>query len=140
MTMSEQQFFNVEPEVAGGLAEGTVIDRSSHPPVVSKVHYRVEGWLGDGLIESFPVFLLRKEAWNAIASEGLTGARIDNAEISVAPDLSEVALPVFVWFRPTGIEGTDDFGTAPDGRLVMSQRARNVLAEFGLAHAEITPV
>ncbi|RYH00707.1 hypothetical protein EU805_17010 [Salipiger sp. IMCC34102] len=138
--MSERQFFNVEPEVAGGLAEGTVIDRSSHPPVVSKVHYRVEGWLGDGLIESFPVFLLREEAWNAVASEGLTGARIDHAEISVAPDLPDLVLPAFLWFQPTGLAGTDDFGTAADGRLIISQRAQDVLAGFGLAHAEITPI
>lgn len=138
--MSERQFFNVEPEVAGGLAEGTVLDRSSHPPVVSKVHYRVEGWLGDALIESFPVFLLRQEAWNAVVAEGLTGARIDHAEISVSPDLRDFALPAFVWFQPAGIAKTDDFGTAADGRLILSQRARDLLARFGLAHAEITSV
>ena len=52
------QYVYIEPEVAGGLGDHTVMDRSVHPPIVSKLHYQMEGWLGDALLESFPVFIV----------------------------------------------------------------------------------
>jgi hypothetical protein len=44
------KYFYVEPEVAGGLGERTVMDRSTHPPVVKRLHYQLEGWLGDAIL------------------------------------------------------------------------------------------
>lgn len=35
----------IEPEVAGGLGENTVIDQSVHPPKIARLHYNFEGWL-----------------------------------------------------------------------------------------------
>ena len=34
-------FYSLEPEVAGELAEGTVMDTSVHPPIVTSVHYEL---------------------------------------------------------------------------------------------------
>ena len=41
----------VEPEVAGGVGPHTVMDRRAHPPVVTKLHYEFEVWLGDELLK-----------------------------------------------------------------------------------------
>jgi hypothetical protein len=58
-------FYLIEPEIAGGLGDHTEIDTEVRPPVVKSLEYRLEGWLGDELLESFPCFivtsLLRKE-------------------------------------------------------------------------------
>jgi hypothetical protein len=47
-------FYAIEPEVAGELGEGTVMDTSVHPPRVSAVEYVITDWLGDDIIESYP--------------------------------------------------------------------------------------
>ena len=33
------KYFYIQPEVAGGLGKNTVMDRSVHPPIVSRLHY-----------------------------------------------------------------------------------------------------
>ena len=41
-------FHVVEPEVAGALGDRTEMDSSIHPPIVKRLHYEFQGWLGDG--------------------------------------------------------------------------------------------
>lgn len=53
--MSESKFYVLEPEVAGGWGgDGTVVDREFHPPIVSRLVYEFDGWLGDDLVTTFP--------------------------------------------------------------------------------------
>jgi hypothetical protein len=33
------KYFYIQPEVAGGLGKNTVMDRSVHPPIVSRLHH-----------------------------------------------------------------------------------------------------
>jgi hypothetical protein len=133
--------FYVEPEVAGSLGPATDLDTSTHPPVVRRLEYRMEGWLGDCLLESFPVFVVTEEARRAIEAAGLSGAAFDAVTITVSPDFMSAkakdgALPAFAWLKPAK---DGDVATAPDGRLLLSQRALDVLKPLGLANAEIEP-
>jgi len=134
-------YYFVEPEVAGGLGESTVMDRSVHPPVVSRLAYRLDGWLGDVLLESFPCFILTEDAKVALQAGGFTGVRFEPVEISTSEEFRELSgsqmLPGFVWLVIEGMPGHDDFGLAPDHRLVVSARALGTLKGLGLAHASI---
>ena len=38
-------YYYLEPEIAGGLGECTVMDRSVRPPVVKRLHYELDGRL-----------------------------------------------------------------------------------------------
>lgn len=71
------KFFLVEPEVAGGLGKYTIMDRNTHPPIVSKLHYQFDGWLGDVLLESFPCFIVTEAAKLKLQAVGATGIRFD---------------------------------------------------------------
>ncbi len=51
------KYYQLEPEVAGGFGEQSVIDRSSGKMVVRKLHYEFDGWLGDVLLESYLCFI-----------------------------------------------------------------------------------
>lgn len=137
------QYVYIEPEVAGGLGDHTVMDRSVHPPIVSKLHYQMEGWLGDALLESFPVFIVTEQAKQGLLASGLTGAIFADAEVTTTGNFRELyperEVPAFDWLKPEGEAGHDDFGTASDGRLVVSERALDVLRKFGAAHALVEP-
>src|SRR5438552_1503007 len=97
------KYFYVEPEVAGGLGESTVIDGNSYPPVVTALHYRFDGWLGDVLLESFPCFILTELAKRKIVAARLTGAEFDRVETTVSEEFHALyparQLPGFVWLR-----------------------------------------
>jgi hypothetical protein len=138
------KYFYVEPEVAGALGKDTVMDRSVHPPVVSKLHYHFDGWLGDVLLESFPSFIVTEYAKPELESAGLTGAQFDDVEVTTSDQFKEIypgrQLPKFVWLRVVGKPGQEDFGSAPDGRLVVSERALEVLQGLGIPNALVTPI
>jgi hypothetical protein len=135
--------YYVEPEVAGGLGERTVMDRGVHPPSVKRLHYQFEGWLGDVLLESCPAFIVTEKAKEALLGLGATGATFDLVEVTVTDQFEELypgrKLPPFAWLKPEGDPGRDDFGKTADGRLVVSQRALNVLRELGISHALVQP-
>jgi len=51
------QYYTLSPEVAGGIGRNTVMMRTQHPPIVSHLHYELDGWLGDDLLEALPGFV-----------------------------------------------------------------------------------
>lgn len=137
------RYFRVDPEVAGGWGESTVADRSVHPPVIERLHYEFDGWMGDALIESFPVFILTEDAKKAFIGAGITGALFGDVKVTTSEQFEELQsgdiLPKFVWLKPAGIPGRDDVAIVPNGQLVLSQRAIDTLRPFGFAHADIEP-
>lgn len=137
------RYFFVEPEVARCLGDRTILDRSVHPPIVSQLHYQLEGWLGDEVIESFPAFVVTEAAKESLQRVGATGAAFDEVEITVTDQFEALypgrELPLFVRLRPKGKAGQDDIGTAADGRLVLSQRALDSLSGLGMSNALIEP-
>ena len=43
-------YYHLEPEVAGGIGERTVLDRSGPRLRATSLHYEFDGWLGDDLL------------------------------------------------------------------------------------------
>ncbi len=122
-----EDFYVLEPEVAGGLGPETVMNRGSHPPDVSSLHYEFSGWLGDEIVESFPCYLVTKGLASRIANCGMSGMRFDSVKVTRSAEFEELdpnrSLPEFIWLRPEGVAGRDDFGIGLDHRLVVSARA-----------------
>jgi len=134
------KYFVLEPEVAGGLGPGTVLDSISHPPRVSKLDYEFSGWLGDALLESFPCFIVLAAVADALKAASFTGYGLHEVEISMTRDFESTypgRLPQFRWLKINGVAGQDDFGLAGDHRLVVSDRALGQLQQFGLSHAVV---
>lgn len=139
-------FWEVSPEVPGTLTDSAIVDWTCHPPVVSSVEFEFDGWMGDELITTFPVFLIGPNALGAVQSAGLGGYEIGPAEITLSEQYREVAefLPVdeepagFVWFKPTGQAGRDDFGINEQHRMVLSDRALKVLRPL-MPTADVVP-
>lgn len=135
------QYFYIEPEVAGGLGDSTVLDASVHPPVVARLEYYFDEWQGDSLLESFPCFIVTESLAAQLMSTPLSGFKFEQVSItksSVYQELySDRSLPAFVWLRLTGLAGKDDFGLAADGRLVVSANALKILMASGISHSLI---
>ncbi|MET3577663.1 hypothetical protein ABID19_000678 [Mesorhizobium robiniae] len=137
------QFFYIRPHVAGGFGENTVLDTSVHPPIVSKLHYLVEGWFGDVLVTTFPSFLVTEETERALLDMGFSGATFADAEVTTSEAFHEgqpgPELPPFVWLKVNGQPGRDDFGISSDYRLVISKRVLDLLESLGIPLAIVYP-
>jgi|SRR5215813_10993209 len=138
------RYFRVEPEVAGGLGKNTVMDRGEHSPVVIRLHYEFDDWLGDVLLESFPSFIITEEANLKLEQIGFTGVLFDEVEITISETFrgrnANRVLPKFVWLRINGKAGREDFGAAPNGALVVSERALQALEDLGIRNAIVAPI
>lgn len=133
-------YYIVEPEVAGGFGRNTILEHGSHPPVVTKLHYELDGWLGDELLESFPCFIVTRRIRGRIEESGFTGAEFAPVEVTTSEQFRELYphrdVPVFDWLKIVGTPGIADFGLAKDHRLVLSERALRALE---LKHCAVAP-
>jgi hypothetical protein len=132
-------YFFLEPEVAGELGKGTMLDTTVHPPLVSKLVYQFSGWLGDVLLESFPCFIISDDTAAALEKDSFTGLSFSEVETSTTSEFNTIypdcILPKFRWLQVRGLAGNDDFGLASDHRLVVSEKALEKLRQFGISHA-----
>jgi hypothetical protein len=135
------EYFQLEPEVAGGWGGNTQADTSVHPPVVTKLHYEFDGWLGDSILETFPCFIVTVDLGNALSESNLTGFSLESVEISKSEQFVEFyperELPEFFWLKIGKNAGLEDFGINDQHRLVISSSALEVLQKFGLDNCEI---
>jgi hypothetical protein len=86
----KKKYFRLEPEVAGQLGGNTVLDNSVHPPIVKQLQYIIFGWLGDCLVESFPVFLIRLEAANELIDLNVSGLELKELEVKTAEEFKDL--------------------------------------------------
>jgi hypothetical protein len=133
-------YYYIEPEVAGGLGNDTVIDASVHPPIVTKLEYQFEGWLGDEVLETFPCFIVTDAVAREITGLKLTGFSLGSVKVSKSESFEEVApsmlLPSFFWLKVEGEAGMSDFGIAKDYRLVVSDKAKVALGKYHIKNAD----
>lgn len=135
-------FFLINPEVAGGLGENTVIHRNRVPPRVERLHYEFEDWLGDDLVESYPCFVVTLEMGERLARAELTGFVLRDVEVSTSDTFQELhpgRLPEFRWLDVDVTPGEDDFGLDERARLVVSEKALDVLRTSSLDHCAVAP-
>lgn len=134
----------LEPEVAGELGPGTEMDSSVHPPVVTRLQYVLHGWLGDDIVESFPSFAVTKRLGKLLTESSLTGFRLGDVDVVMPDEANNVddspaMVPELLWLQvdegPRGDLGLDD-----TGRLVVSDRALNVLRQVNIANCDIESI
>lgn len=135
------KFYGLEPEVAGSLGKNTQIDTAVHPPRVYKLHYELDGWLGDDLLESFPCYLITESLKQKIETLKPSGCRFDNVEITQSDQFAmlypQKDIPNFFWLRIHGKAGVDDLGVSDDNMLIVSERILSVMKNFHLNNCDI---
>jgi hypothetical protein len=133
-------FHILEPEVAGGWGLGTDADTSVHPPVVRRLVYEFEGWLGDDLLETFPCFVVTDRLAQAIRASGLTGCEFGSVEVTKTEIFEELQpgcdLPEFHRLLVLGDAEKDDF-SIDNKRLRVSDAALAVLGLFAIEHCGV---
>lgn len=131
----------LEPEVAGEIGTDTILDNSVHPPIVTFLHFHFTGWLGDDILETFPCFIMSERLKNSIEEKKLKGISFDFVKVTKSDDFVMTSinehLPTFYWAKMNGSFGIDDFVIAKDFRLLVSDKAYEVICEFNITNALI---
>ena len=138
------RYYTIEPDVPGGLGEHSVLDTTVRPGIVHYLHYEFEGWFGDDLLTSNPIFLVTERLAKALRKAHPTGMTLADVEISKSDIFMELhpdlPLPNFLWLQVHGTPGKDDFGFSRESgySLVVSERILQILKQFNIEHCEIS--
>ncbi len=136
-----KKYYSLEPEVAGELGTKTEIDNSTHPPLVSKLHFKFSGWLGNEILECFPCYIVTEFMMKKIYTLQPTGCKFENLFIERSKQFKELysdkELPKFKWLKINGQAGKDDFGLSPNNLLVVSERILKLLKNHRLNECDI---
>jgi hypothetical protein len=131
----------IEPEVAGQLGDSAVLNYQTKPPIIERLHYEFDDWLGDDFLAGFQCFICTERLTESLKRADLTGYEFAECKVTKSQlfdDLNEngLDLPVFFWFRVLGCE-SDDFFIAANSTLVISERALSILRQFNIDHCDI---
>lgn len=136
--------YRLEPHVAGQLGEGTALDPSVHPPIVTAVEYVLDAPDADDLIESFPVFLVSEKLAERLDKARLTGFVL--ADASVRPSAEYLALhgdvghSEYRWMQLQDRDSPADAWLDDGQRLCVSDRTLNLLRRYRIARCAIEPI
>ena len=137
------RYYSIEPEVAGGFGDQSVIDSSVHPPIISKLHYEFSGWLGDSIVESFPSFIVSEELAGRLRAEDIRGMKFGSVFVSKSPEYldsnTDRVFPNWLWLKVVGGKD-DDVYIDSSHTLVVSERVLHLFREIGLAHADVEEI
>lgn len=136
-------YFYIEPEVAGGIGDATVLDTSVHPPLVSNLSYGFDTFPLDAILSGFPAYIVTDALKDSILQMGATGVAFDRTDVTTSATFDELKaqfhtdqyLPSFAWLKVSGQAGSDDFGMGNDNRLVVSERVLALLQAHGIENA-----
>lgn len=134
------KYIKIEPEVIVGLGEDTNIDTSTIPPVVKELHINLEDWLGDDLMENYPVFIVTEPLKSNLETTAYSGYRIEDLKLTFDEYFEnnyrlEKEIPKFYWMILSGIKGKDDFYIDSSQVLNVSSQAFSFLKKFNLKNA-----
>ena len=137
------KFFTLDPEVAGGMGKNTRLDATVHPPIVKHLHYELDAWLGDDLVQTFPCYLVTSALWEKLKPLRPTGVQPAAAEVTVTPEFHQLhpakPIPALIWLHIQGVPGQDDFGLTQDARLVVSERVLSLAQACHVENCSVSP-
>jgi hypothetical protein len=135
-------FYTLEPEVPGGWGTGIIADTTIHPPKIIKAHVEFDGWQGDELLESFPIYLVSKSFANNLLKVNLTGFTIENCTISKSETFNslypQTSLPEFLWLVILGDNSQCDLFVDAQNKLTVSQKCFDVINPSHIKNSLIT--
>lgn len=131
-----KKYFEVDPEVPGYPSEKSETAGDGYPLHYKSLHFVFQGWMGDQIVTSWPIYLVTSSLAEAFKAENLSGFEIDSVKVEKDPRFVEsepdIILPPFVWFKVNGVCGESDF-FLDEGALVISEDALRIVLASGPA-------
>jgi hypothetical protein len=132
----------LDPQIAGELGGRTVLDSTTHPPVVRELEYVLDQPEADDLIQSFPVFLVGVDLARRLQEAGLSGVGL--AEAVVRPSAEYTAAygraPHRSYRRLQPGNVGEDCWVDDSGRLCVSDRMMRILDDAELSDCLVSEI
>jgi hypothetical protein len=136
--------FELEPEVPGSPGPDTVWDTTVVPPRLSNVSLEFDGWLGDDLVETYPIYAVTDRLRAALEGADVTGVAFEEMSVSKSDQFQEFfperALGRWSRMFITGSPVVGDAWMSEKSTLIVSPRFWLVLSQFNLENCEVAEI
>ena len=135
--------YSIDPQVAGELGDGTVLDSTVHPPSVSQVEFILDYPETDDIVQSFPVYLVTSQLAARIEQAEMVGIVL--ADAIVRPSEEYVAAfgdaphRSYRWLQPVIVDAADAWIDS-SLQLCVSDRMMSVLEGAVLSDCVATEI
>lgn len=134
--------YELQPEVPCDPGPDTVWDNSVIPPRVSNISLEFDGWLGDDLVETYPLFAVTDRLRAALEGAGLRGVSFERVSATKSEQFADLRpdAQIGTWslMQVTGHDGGgDDVWLNADRVLVVSRRFWDVATRFQITHCDV---
>lgn len=124
------------------MGEHTVIDNSIYPPKIQKLHINVEDWMGDNIMEKFPVYIITERLKKGLQTTDFKGFKINNLELTTDEYFFEhyqlkKEIPKFYWLLVIGKKNKDDLYIDDQNILNISEKLFLFLKRYNLNYCSI---
>jgi len=140
------KYKRIQPEVIVGLGSNTVF-KEIKPPfrTIEELHIELEDWLGDDLMECFPVYVVTEKLKEELNNSSFSGFNFKTMEVTNAEYFGDnyqldIKLPKFYWMEIVGEFRKDDFVLSDKKELLINEKFLKVLVDkFKTKYLEIEP-
>ena len=134
--------YELEPEVPCSPGPDTVWDNSAAPPRLSNISLAFEGWLGDDLITTYPLFAVTDRLRAALEGAGIRGVSFESVPAVKSEQYADLypeeEIGAWALMTVTGREADgDDAWMNATTRLEVSQHFWDVAAQFQLTYCRV---
>jgi hypothetical protein len=129
-----EKYYIIGLPVYGRFGSRTVWDRSGTIPVVLKMDYIFDFEPKSELFATFPIFVASALFVEACVFSKLTGFAVEPLRCGISKEFSRlyghnVTPSNYFWFKIIGVCQKDDFGVNLESRLVVSEKALNLIKQ-----------
>jgi hypothetical protein len=136
----------IQPEVIVGLGEKTeFLEKEAPFKTITKLHIKLEDWLGDDLMECFPCYIITENLKNELIINNFSGYKIKDLEITMSEYFFnnytlQKPIPKFYWLIIDGIEDKTDIYLGKEKKLFCNDRLINLItSKFNIKYLDINP-
>jgi hypothetical protein len=136
------KFYKIHPEVPGGLGANTIYNKDVAPWELTHPHLIFDGWLGGDILKISNCYLITEDLKKSREFSGLSGIlSYEPIDIELSQTFNNLypnkKLPKIYRIIINGVKGIDDFWMLDYYKLVISEKALNILKKYNISDMEI---
>lgn len=141
-----KKYYKLNPEVPGHFGDNTIIEKSVNSYYVKKLHYIFDGWQGDDILSSHPIFMVTERLKDQLLSSSFIDGFILKELIKVETSeeyhvfFGEKSIPPIFLLEINGKPYINDFGVDENNDLIVSHNSLEILKKYNMNFCDIEKV
>ena len=141
-----ENYNKIQPEVIVGIGNNTVFEEKEPPfKTINRLHIELEDWLGDDLVECYPVYIVTDALKKGLEESNFSGFKFAEMEITKSEYFDDnyqlkKELPNFYWMKIIGQLDIDEILIGNNKELFIKPKlVEFIKKKYNVKFMEVNP-